>query len=77
VHDAARPLASPTLVRPRAHAAAAHLAGGEGTAASDDVGLVECLGGEVRVVAGEVAAMKITTARDLAVAELLLAEHRG
>jgi len=59
----------------RAHAAAAHLAGGEATAASDDAGLVERLGSEVRVVAGEATAMKITTARDLAIAELLLAEQ--
>ncbi len=55
---------------------AAHLAGRErsaqeSTAATDDAALVEALGEQVWVVAGEEMAMKITTTRDLAVAELL------
>ena len=41
-------------------------------AASDDAGLVELLGEPVWVVAGDERAAKITTARDLAVAEALL-----
>ncbi len=58
----------------QAHAAAAHLAAVEARAASDDAALVEQLGAQVRVVAGEEQAMKVTTVRDLAVAELLLRE---
>lgn len=54
-----------------AHAAGAHRAGDEATAATDDAALVEALGEQVWVVPGEEAAMKITTTRDLAVAELL------
>jgi 2-C-methyl-D-erythritol 4-phosphate cytidylyltransferase len=54
-----------------AHAAGAHRAGDEATAATDDGALVEALGEQVWVVPGEESAMKITTARDLAVAELL------
>ena len=54
-----------------AHAAGAHRAEDEATAATDDAALVEALGEQVWVVPGEEAAMKITTTRDLAVAELL------
>jgi len=57
----------------RAHAAAAHRADDEGAAATDDAGLVEALGLPVHVVAGDVAAAKITTAHDLRVAALSLA----
>lgn len=42
-------------------------------AATDDAGLVERLGGEVRTVPGHPHALKITTAFDLAVAEAVLA----
>lgn len=56
----------------RAHAAAAAHAHDEAVAASDDAGLVELLGEPVWVVAGDERAAKITTARDLAVAEALL-----
>lgn len=59
----------------RAHRAAAGDAGDESAAASDDAGLVERLGEQVWVVAGDERAAKITTARDLAVAELLLARE--
>ena len=55
-----------------AHAAAAHRADDEAIAATDDAGLVEATGGAVRVVEGHEDAMKITTARDLAVATALL-----
>lgn len=55
-----------------AHAAAAHRADDEALAATDDAGLVEAAGGVVRVVEGHADAMKITTARDLAVATALL-----
>lgn len=56
----------------RAHAAAAGHADDEQVAASDDAGLVERLGGEVWCVPGDARAAKITTERDLAIAELLL-----
>ena len=56
----------------RAHRAAAESADDESVAASDDAGLVERLGEQVWVVPGDERAAKITTARDLAVAELLL-----
>jgi 2-C-methyl-D-erythritol 4-phosphate cytidylyltransferase len=54
-----------------AHAAGRHRAHDEATAATDDAGLVEALGEPVWVIPGEEAAMKITTTRDLAVAELI------
>lgn len=54
-----------------AHAAGADRAASEATAATDDASLVEALGEQVWVVDGEESAMKITTTRDLAVAELL------
>jgi len=57
----------------RAHAAASGRAHDEASAATDDSSLVALLGAPVVAVAGDEAAMKITTARDLAVAELLLA----
>jgi len=44
-----------------------------GGAATDDAGLVERIGVPVHTVPGDVAAMKITTAFDLAVAEAVLA----
>ena len=56
-----------------AHAAAAHRAGDEALAATDDAGLVEAAGGRVWVVEGHEDAMKITTPRDLAVATALVA----
>ena len=56
----------------RAHAAAAAHADDESVAASDDAGLVERLGEQVWCVRGDERAAKITTERDLAVAELLL-----
>jgi 2-C-methyl-D-erythritol 4-phosphate cytidylyltransferase len=58
-----------------AHAAGAAEGADERTAASDDAGLVERLGRPVWVVRGDDRAAKITTARDLALAELLLAEE--
>ena len=57
----------------RAHAAGADRARDERTAATDDASLVEALGVPVWVVPGHEDAAKITTARDLAVAELVLA----
>lgn len=59
----------------RAHAQGAARATAEGLAATDDAGLVEALGEAAYVVAGEEAAMKITTERDLQVAALLLEEE--
>lgn len=56
----------------RAHAAAAGAAVDEATAATDDAGLVEALGEPVWVVPGHPDAMKITTARDLALAHALI-----
>jgi 2-C-methyl-D-erythritol 4-phosphate cytidylyltransferase len=55
----------------RAHDEAARHAHDERVAASDDAGLVERLGLPVWVVPGDERAAKITTARDLRVAELL------
>ena len=55
----------------RAHRAGAARAATEDTAATDDAALVEALGEPVWVVPGEDDALKITTARDLAIAELL------
>ncbi|QGQ20346.1 2-C-methyl-D-erythritol 4-phosphate cytidylyltransferase [Cellulomonas sp. JZ18] len=55
----------------RAHAGGAHRAGDEATAASDDAGLVEAAGGHVWVVPGDERAAKITTARDVVLAEAL------
>ena len=45
-------------------------------AATDDASLVEALGGTVRVVEAPRSNLKVTTAFDLQVAELLLAERR-
>ncbi|GAA1730593.1 2-C-methyl-D-erythritol 4-phosphate cytidylyltransferase [Isoptericola hypogeus] len=59
----------------RAHAAGASRAAAEHLAATDDAGLVEALGLPVHVVAGDEAAMKITTERDLLVAGLLVEEE--
>lgn len=56
-----------------AHESAASRASSEATAATDDAGLVEALGGRVVVVEGSHLSLKITTAVDLALAELLLA----
>lgn len=55
----------------RAHDQAARHAHDESLAATDDAGLVERLGATVVVVPGDERAAKITTARDLRVAELL------
>jgi len=55
----------------RAHDEAARHADDESLAATDDAGLVERLGRTVWVVPGDERAAKITTARDLRVAELL------
>lgn len=58
----------------RAHTAAAHRAGDEAGSATDDASLVAALGEAVHVVPGDADAAKITTERDLALAELALAE---
>jgi 2-C-methyl-D-erythritol 4-phosphate cytidylyltransferase len=55
----------------RAHHAGAQRAAAEHTAATDDAALVEAIGEPVWVIPGEDDALKITTARDLAIAELL------
>lgn len=55
----------------RAHDEAVAHAHDESLAATDDAGLVERLGLDVWVVPGDARAAKITTARDLRVAELL------
>ncbi|HEX7806686.1 MAG TPA: 2-C-methyl-D-erythritol 4-phosphate cytidylyltransferase [Cellulomonas sp.] len=59
----------------RAHAAGAHLGVDESSAASDDAGLAEAIGVPVWVVDGHEDAFKITTPRDLALAQLVLAER--
>lgn len=58
----------------RAHAAGAVRAAAEHLAATDDAGLVEALGEKVHIVPGDEAAFKITTERDLWLAELVLQE---
>jgi 2-C-methyl-D-erythritol 4-phosphate cytidylyltransferase len=61
----------------RAHAAGVERALSEETAATDDATLVEAVGETVWVVEGHSAALKITTAHDLAVAQLLASELLG
>ena len=56
-----------------AHVVAAQRAGDESVAATDDASLVAGLGATVWAVPGDDAAMKITTRRDLALAEHVLA----
>lgn len=58
-----------------AHAAGAARAVDEAVAATDDAALVEAVGGTVWTVPGEESAMKITTTRDLIIAELLVAHE--
>lgn len=58
----------------RAHSQGAVEATAAGIAVTDDAGLVEALGENVVVVRGDERAMKITTPRDLEIADLLLAE---
>lgn len=58
----------------RAHEAGAVRAAVERLAATDDAGLVEALGEKVHIVPGDEAAFKITTERDLWLAELVLQE---
>lgn len=57
----------------RAHAAAAARAGDEATAATDDAQLCAALGAPVTLVDGDVDAVKVTTPRDLLLAEALVA----
>lgn len=52
-----------------AHEAGRERAAHDGTAATDDAGLVEAMGGRVHVVEGDGMAMKITTSKDLAFIE--------
>lgn len=58
-----------------AHAAGAARAARESEAATDDAALVEALGHDVWVVPGDRAALKITTAQDLLLAELVIREE--
>jgi len=58
----------------RAHHEGAARALAEHLAATDDAGLVEALGEPVHIVAGDAAAFKITTERDLWFASLVLQE---
>jgi len=60
----------------RAHATARDRAGDESAAATDDASLAVAIGETVWAVAGDDAAMKITTPRDLALAEHGLAAAR-
>lgn len=48
-----------------------------GDQASDDATLVEARGGQVVIVDGESDNLKITTPHDLAVAEVIVGQHRG
>ncbi|WP_225755131.1 2-C-methyl-D-erythritol 4-phosphate cytidylyltransferase [Actinotalea sp. Marseille-Q4924] len=61
----------------RAHLAAAHRAADEATAATDDAQLCVALGAAVTLVEGHVDAAKVTTPRDLLVAEALLGGGTG
>ncbi len=58
----------------RAHEAGASRAQDEATAATDDASLAEAAGIDVWVVEGHQDALKVTTARDLAMAELMLTD---
>ena len=58
----------------RAHHTGSARAAAEHLAATDDAGLVEALGEPVHMVAGDAAALKITTERDLWFASLVLQE---
>ena len=49
----------------------------KGTNLTDDCSAVEALGYKVTVVAGEADNIKLTTARDLYIAEGILTERRG
>jgi 2-C-methyl-D-erythritol 4-phosphate cytidylyltransferase len=60
-----------------AHAAAAGSASDESSAATDDAGLVERIGGTVLVVAGSEEAFKVTRPLDLVLAEAVLARRRA
>lgn len=62
--------ATPVLLE--AHRLGAGRAGQEAVAAPDDACLVEAAGGSVVVVPGDELAMKVTTPKDLALAEVLL-----
>ena len=88
-HDAVRVVATPDRSRlravqtpqgfdrallDRAHAAAAHRAHDETLAATDDSSLVAALGEPVVAVPGDHRALKITTARDLALAGMMLSD---
>ncbi|MBC7291327.1 MAG: 2-C-methyl-D-erythritol 4-phosphate cytidylyltransferase [Actinotalea sp.] len=57
----------------RAHAAGADRAGDETTAATDDAQLCVALGAQVTLVEGHLDAVKVTSPRDLALAEALVA----
>jgi 2-C-methyl-D-erythritol 4-phosphate cytidylyltransferase len=61
----------------RAHAAAADRADDEATAATDDAQLCAALGASVTLVDGDVDAVKVTTPRDLLLAEALVAAARA
>lgn len=61
----------------RAHAVASGRGASEETAASDDAGLVEAAGVPVWVVPGDERAAKVTTARDLHVAQALTTGARA
>jgi 2-C-methyl-D-erythritol 4-phosphate cytidylyltransferase len=71
------PQAFDRAVLQRAHAEAAHRAGSEDQAATDDAGLVEDLGLAVHVVPGEAEAAKITTADDLLLARWRAEQRPG
>lgn len=61
----------------RAHAVGSARGADESTAASDDAGLVEATGAPVWVVPGDERAAKVTTARDLLVAQALMTGVRS
>ena len=62
--------ATPVLLE--AHRLGAGRAGQEAVAAPDDASLVEAAGGSVVIVPGDELALKVTTPKDLALAEVLL-----
>lgn len=70
------PQAFDARVLRRAHASGAARGRHEYSAATDDAALVEALAIDVHVLPGDRAAMKITDAHDLAVAQILLSADR-
>lgn len=67
---------TPQVARPALFAAGFALVASRSLAVTDDVSVVEALGGAVRLTRGRYTNIKVTTPEDLEIAEKLLAEQR-